>query len=78
MVGIDSKLPNDFANSVIHGLGVLTTVITMSVVGGPLFVLAAAVFAVLYFNSGCLIRYLALDVTHADVRDPTAGKVRLA
>ncbi|KAI0748272.1 multidrug resistance-associated ABC transporter [Daedaleopsis nitida] len=63
---IDSNLPNFFAQSVIHALGVVTTVITMSVVGGPSFMLAAVVFAFLYYNTGKVYGQTSRDLRRLD------------
>lgn len=51
--GIDSSLPDNFGRSVFYAASVLTTFVTVSVVGGPLFILAAVIFAFLYYSSEC-------------------------
>ena len=50
--GIDSSLSDNFGRSIINGLSVLTTFVTISVVGGPLFIFAAALLGLLYWNVG--------------------------
>lgn len=52
-LGIDSSLPDNFGRSVFYAASVLTTFVTVSVVGGPLFILAAVIFAFLYYSSEC-------------------------
>ena len=49
-IGIDSSLPDNFGRSFINGLSVVTTFITVSVVGGPPFVIAAFIFGSLYYS----------------------------
>lgn len=83
-LGIDSSLPDNFGRSVFYAASVLTTFVTVSVVGGPLFILAAVIFAFLYYSSECfdpsrrvmphasvipqLARYVASWITHGPDR----------
>lgn len=48
--GLDSTLPDDFGRSIMFGLSALTTFITVSVVGGIPFVIAAIILGILYYN----------------------------
>lgn len=67
-LGIDSSLSDNFGRSVIYGLSAATTVVTVSIVGGPPFVAATLVLGVLYYNgvshpaSWCNIILIALGV----------------
>lgn len=49
-VGIDSNLPDNFGRSVIFGLSALTSIITVSTVGGAPFILAAVLLGTVYYN----------------------------
>ncbi|KAI0355834.1 multidrug resistance-associated ABC transporter [Trametes cingulata] len=58
--GIDSSLPDNFGRSVFYAVSVLTTFITISVVGGPPFIVAAIIFGLLYYSVGkvrCVMGY---------------------
>lgn len=48
--GIDSSMSDNFGRSIVYGLAALTIIITISVVGGPPFVIAALVLSFLYYN----------------------------
>lgn len=48
--GVDSNLPDNFGRSIMYGLSALTTLLTVSVVGGLPFVLAAAILCTIYYN----------------------------
>ena len=48
--GIDSSLSDNFGRSVFYFTSVCTTFVTITVVGGPTFLLAALVIGVLYYN----------------------------
>jgi ABC-type multidrug transport system fused ATPase/permease subunit len=48
--GIDSSLSDNLGRSIINGLSVTVTVITITLVGGPFFFLALCVLGVLYWN----------------------------
>ncbi|CDO71111.1 hypothetical protein BN946_scf184844.g115 [Trametes cinnabarina] len=50
--GIDSNLSDNFGRSVFYAVSVLTTFVTISIVGGPLFVVAAIIFGFLYYSVG--------------------------
>ena len=49
-LGIDSNLSGDFGRSIMYGLSGLTTVITVSFVGGLPFMLATFVLGIVYWN----------------------------
>ena len=49
--GIDSSLSDNFGRSTVNGLSVMTTFITLSVVGGPQFFLVILVIGAMYWNS---------------------------
>ncbi|KAF8888549.1 multidrug resistance-associated ABC transporter [Infundibulicybe gibba] len=48
--GIDSRLPDNFGRSIMYGLSALTTITTISVVGGAPFVIAVLILGALYYN----------------------------
>ena len=48
--GIDSNLSDNFGRSAVNGLSVVTTFITLSIVGGPQFFLVILVIGSLYWN----------------------------
>lgn len=48
--GIDSSLSDNFGRSIIYGLSAATTIITVSVVGGPVFIIAALLLGSIYWN----------------------------
>jgi hypothetical protein len=50
-LGVDSSLSDNFGRSVVGGLSVITTFLTISVVGGPQFFLFIALIGSLYWNS---------------------------
>ncbi|KAI0754233.1 multidrug resistance-associated ABC transporter [Daedaleopsis nitida] len=64
--GIDSSLPDNFGRSFINGLSVVTTFITVSVVGGPPFVVAAFIFGLLYYSIGRVYGQTSRDMRRLD------------
>ncbi|KAL1948837.1 hypothetical protein VTO73DRAFT_10643 [Trametes versicolor] len=64
--GIDSSLPDNFGRSVFYAASVLTTFVTVSVVGGPLFILAAVIFAFLYYSIGKVYGQTSRDMRRLD------------
>ncbi|THU79589.1 ATP-binding cassette transporter [Dendrothele bispora CBS 962.96] len=48
--GIDSSLSDNFGRTVLNGLSTATTLITLSVVGGPMFILGAIVIGSIYWS----------------------------
>lgn len=49
-LGIDSSLSDNFGRSIVFGLAALTIIITISVIGGLPFVIAASVLSYVYYN----------------------------
>ncbi|KAI0331721.1 multidrug resistance-associated ABC transporter [Cubamyces sp. BRFM 1775] len=64
--GIDSSLPDNFGRSVFYAVAVLTTFITVSVVGGPLFIVAAIIFGFLYYSVGKVYGQTSRDMRRLD------------
>ena len=50
MIGIDSTLSDNFGRSLMYALSALTTLVTVSVVGGPLFIFALSLLGMVYYN----------------------------
>ena len=50
ILGIDSNLSDDFGRSIVYGLSGLTTIITVSFVGGLPFIFATFVLGIVYWN----------------------------
>ena len=48
--GIDSSLSDNFGRSIIYALSASTTIVTVSVVGGPVFIVAALLLGAVYWN----------------------------
>jgi hypothetical protein len=49
-LGIDSSMADNFGRSIVYGLAAFTIIITISVVGGLPFIIAALVLSYLYYN----------------------------
>ncbi|OSD05140.1 multidrug resistance-associated ABC transporter [Trametes coccinea BRFM310] len=64
--GIDSSLPDNFGRSVFYAVSVLTTFVTISVVGGPLFIVAAIIFGFLYYSVGKVYGQTSRDMRRLD------------
>ncbi|KAI9068084.1 multidrug resistance-associated ABC transporter [Trametes sanguinea] len=64
--GIDSSLPDNFGRSVFYAVSVLTTFVTVSVVGGPLFIVAAIIFGFLYYSVGKVYGQTSRDMRRLD------------
>jgi len=58
--GIDSTLSDNFGRSIMYALSAATTIISVSVVGGPPFIIAAALLGVLYWNG----KYFSFSFEH--------------
>ena len=50
ILGIDSRLADNFGRSVMYGLSGVTTIITVSYVGGLPFIFATFVLGIVYWN----------------------------
>ena len=50
ILGIDSSLSDNFGKSIIYGLSGITTIITVSYVGGLRFIFASFVLGIIYWN----------------------------
>ncbi|TFK92526.1 multidrug resistance-associated ABC transporter [Polyporus arcularius HHB13444] len=64
--GIDSNLPDNFGRSIINALSVATTFVTVSVVGGPPFMIAALIFGSLYYSIGKVYGQTSRDMRRLD------------
>ncbi|KAH8087167.1 multidrug resistance-associated ABC transporter [Cristinia sonorae] len=64
--GVDSNLPDNFGRSVIYGLSAFTTFVTVSIVGGPMFVLAALLLGTVYYNVGKVYGQTSRDMRRLD------------
>ncbi|KAG2008510.1 ATP-binding cassette transporter [Coprinopsis cinerea AmutBmut pab1-1] len=64
--GIDSQLAGNLGYTTIMGLSALTSVITVSVVGGPVFIAAIAVLGVLYWNAAKIYGQTSRDMRRLD------------
>ncbi|VDB91250.1 unnamed protein product [Peniophora sp. CBMAI 1063] len=64
--GIDSSLADNFGRSVIYCLSVITTLVTISVVGGLPFLLTALLIGVLYYNSAQVYGQTSRDMRRLD------------
>ena len=50
ILGIDSNLSDDFGRSITYGLSAITTIITVSFVGGLPFIFVTIVLGIVYWN----------------------------
>ncbi|KAJ7589555.1 multidrug resistance-associated ABC transporter [Mycena floridula] len=64
--GIDSSLAENVGRSVTHGLSALTTLITVSIVGGWRFLIAALFLAMLYYNTAKVYGQISRDMRRLD------------
>ncbi|TFK34287.1 multidrug resistance-associated ABC transporter [Crucibulum laeve] len=64
--GIDSSLSENFGRSLIYALSAVTTLITVSFVGGTPFIIAAGILGTLYFNIGKIYGQTARDMRRLD------------
>ncbi|KAF9484310.1 multidrug resistance-associated ABC transporter [Pholiota conissans] len=64
--GIDSSLSDNFGRSIIYGLSASTTLVTVSVVGGPVFILAALILGTLYWNVAKIYGQTSRDMRRLD------------
>lgn len=64
--GIDSNLSDNFGRSAVNGLSVMTTFITLSIVGGPRFFLVIFVIGSLYWNISKIYGQTSRDMRRLD------------
>ncbi|KAG8216833.1 P-loop containing nucleoside triphosphate hydrolase protein [Butyriboletus roseoflavus] len=64
--GIDSSMSDNFGRSIVYGLAALTIIITISIVGGLPFILAALVLSYLYYNVAKVYGQTARDMRRLD------------
>ncbi|GLB42389.1 putative atp-binding cassette transporter [Lyophyllum shimeji] len=64
--GIDSSLSDNFGRSIIYALSALTTIVTVSVVGGPLFIFAACILGIIYWNAAKVYGQTSRDMRRLD------------
>ncbi|KAG7095389.1 hypothetical protein E1B28_006144 [Marasmius oreades] len=64
--GIDSSLSDNFGRTVTYGLSSVTTLVTVAIVGGFPFVIAAAVLGLLYYNVGKFYGQTSRDMRRLD------------
>ncbi|KAH9067580.1 ATP-binding cassette transporter [Lactarius vividus] len=64
--GIDSSLSDNFGRSAVNGLSVMTTFITLSIVGGPRFFLVILVIGSLYWNVSKIYGQTSRDMRRLD------------
>jgi ABC-type multidrug transport system fused ATPase/permease subunit len=65
-VGIDSSLSDNFGRSIMYGLSALTTFIIVSIVGGPLFLIAIIILGVFYYNVARIYGQTSRDMRRLD------------
>ncbi|KAG9313459.1 hypothetical protein JVU11DRAFT_5783 [Chiua virens] len=64
--GIDSSMSDHFGRSIVYGLAALTIIITISVIGGLPFILAALVLSYVYYNVSKVYGQTARDMRRLD------------
>ncbi|KAJ7113275.1 multidrug resistance-associated ABC transporter [Mycena crocata] len=64
--GIDSNLPDNFGQSALYMIGTITTLITLSFVGGLPFVLVAFLLSFVYYQSALLYGQASRDMRRLD------------
>ncbi|KAI0338006.1 ATP-binding cassette transporter [Trametopsis cervina] len=64
--GVDSNLPDNFGRSVMYGLSAVTTMISITFVGGFPFLLAAIIIGSLYFSVGKVYGQTSRDMRRLD------------
>jgi len=60
--GVDSTLPDNFGRSVIYVLSVTVTFTTITIIGGPLFLMAVIIIGVLYYNVAKVYSKMSRDI----------------
>ena len=61
-VGIDSKMADNFGRSIFYGLAAVTTVVTVSVIGGIPFICAGACLGYMYYNGEVILMRIKLEL----------------
>ncbi|KJA25547.1 hypothetical protein HYPSUDRAFT_37542 [Hypholoma sublateritium FD-334 SS-4] len=64
--GIDSSLSDNFGRSIIYALSATTTIVTVSVVGGPVFIVAALLLGGVYWNVAKIYGQTSRDMRRLD------------
>ncbi|KAF5378754.1 hypothetical protein D9615_006977 [Tricholomella constricta] len=64
--GIDSSLSDNFGRSIMYGLSALTTVVTVSAVGGPPFIFAMFILGIIYYNAAKIYGQTSRDLRRLD------------
>ncbi|KAF8549145.1 P-loop containing nucleoside triphosphate hydrolase protein [Imleria badia] len=64
--GIDSSMSDNFGRSIVYGLAAFTIIITISIVGGLPFIIAALVVSYLYYNVAKVYGQTARDMRRLD------------
>ncbi|KAF8438137.1 hypothetical protein L210DRAFT_968152 [Boletus edulis BED1] len=64
--GIDSSMADNFGRSIVYGLAALTIIITISIVGGLPFIIAAVALSFLYYNVAKVYGQTARDMRRLD------------
>jgi len=64
--GIDSSMSDNFGRTIVYGLAALTIIVTISVVGGPTFIIAALILGYLYWNVAKVYGQTARDMRRLD------------
>ncbi|KAL5499202.1 hypothetical protein ACEPAH_1720 [Sanghuangporus vaninii] len=64
--GIDSSLSDNFGRSVFYFMSALTTFVTITIVGGPVFFVAALILGVLYYNVAKVYGQCSRDMRRLD------------
>ncbi|KAH9478408.1 ABC transporter 7 [Psilocybe cubensis] len=64
--GIDSSLSDNFGRSIMYGLSAATTLVTVSVVGGIPFIIAALIMGIIYWNVAKIYGQTSRDMRRLD------------
>ncbi|ESK87928.1 atp-binding cassette transporter [Moniliophthora roreri MCA 2997] len=64
--GIDSSLSDNFGRTVMYGLSSVTTLVTVSFVGGFPFIIAAGLLGIVYYNVGKVYGQTSRDMRRLD------------
>ncbi|KAF8178262.1 multidrug resistance-associated ABC transporter [Pholiota molesta] len=64
--GIDSRLSDAFGRTIIGALSTITTFVTLSIVGGPLFIISVIVLGTIYWNVAKIYGQASRDMRRLD------------